>query len=185
MTIDPVGTQWFPMRVAFHHELRIREELTRLDIEHYLPLKWEQRTYGGHLRRVQVPAMNIIFVHATKEDITRMKMYNEELAYLRYIKCCHPCITRKIYPSEIITIPHREMNSFIQATEIDDERVCYLTYTDFLCKEGRKVRVIDGDFMGVEGEIKRIKKSRCVVVCLRGIAAVAIQVPFEHLEFIE
>lgn len=86
---------------------------------------------------------------------------------------------------EIVTVPDREMNSFIQATKIDDERVSYLTYSDFLDKEGRKVRVAAGDFMGVEGEIKRIKKNRCVVVCLRGIAAVAIQVPFDQLEFIE
>lgn len=78
------------MRVAYHHELRIRDELVRLGVEHYLPLKWEQRTYAGHLRRVQVPALNIIFVHHVQEGITKMKMYNAELAYLRYIKVAPP-----------------------------------------------------------------------------------------------
>jgi hypothetical protein len=173
------------MRVAYHHELRIRDELIRLGVEHYLPLKWEQRTYAGHLRRVRVPALNIIFVHHIQEGITKMKMYNAELAYLRYIKVAPPSIKNADNFREIVTVPDREMNSFIQATQIDDDRVCYLTYSDFLDKEGRKVRVSAGDFMGVEGEIKRIKKNRCVVVCLRGIAAVAIQVPFENLEFIE
>ena len=101
-----------------------------------------------------------------------MKMYNEELAYLR-----------SIIGTDIITVPDREMNNFIQATQTDDERLHYLNYTDFLNKEGRKVRVIAGDFMGIEGEIKRIKKDRCVVVLIRGIAAVALQIPFSDLEF--
>lgn len=185
MTINPADIHWFPLRVAYHHELRIRDELVRLGVEHYLPLKWEQRTYAGHLRRVQVPALNIIFVHNTQAEITKMKMYNAELAYLRYIKNAPPSIKNADNFCEIVTVPDHAMSSFIQATKIDDERVCYLTYSDFLDKEGRKVHVAAGDFMGIEGEIKRIKKSRCVVVCLRGIAAVAIQVPFEHLEFIE
>ena len=172
MPVISSPVHWFPLRVAYHHELRIRDELVRLGVEHYLPLKWEQRTLGGHLRRVQVPALNIIFVHATQEEITQMKMYNEELAYLRYI-----------IGTDIITVPDREMNNFIQATQTDDERLRYLTYTDFLNKEGHKVRVIAGDFMGIEGEIKRIKKDRCVVVLIRGIAAVALQIPFSDLEF--
>ena len=87
--------------------------------------------------------------------------------------------------SEVMTVPDREMDSFIKATQNADDRLQYLVYSDFLDKAGRKVRVIDGDFSGVEGEIKRIHKDRVVVVCIRGIAAVAIQIPFSQLEFIE
>ena len=86
--------------------------------------------------------------------------------------------------SEIMTVPDREMDAFIKVTRHPDVRLQYLVYTDFLDKEGRKVKVIDGDFAGVEGQIKRIRKDRCVVVCIRGVAAVALQIPFEQLEFI-
>ena len=169
------------MRVANHRELRVRDELQRLDIEHYLPLKWGQRVYGGHIRRVQVPALNMIFVHSSQEEITKQKMFNAELSYLRYkMNVSHDENT----PSEVIVVPDREMNSFIQATKNADERLEYLTYTDFLDKEGKKVKIIDGDFAGIEGEIKRIRKTRCVVVCIRGIAAVALQIPFNQLKFI-
>ena len=170
------------MRVTYHREFRVRDELQRLHIEHYLPLKWDQRIYGGHIRKVLVPALNIIFVRSTQDEITRQKMFNDELSYLRYkMNVCHDEET----PSEIMTVPDREMNNFMMVTQRDDERVEYLTYTDFLDKEGRKVKVVDGDFAGVEGQIKRIRKDRVVVVCIRGITAVALQIPFNQLEFIK
>lgn len=170
------------MRVAFHRELRIRDELCRLGVEHFLPLKWVQRTYGDHLRRIQVPALNYVFVHASQETITQFKMYNKELSYLRYKLITHHDTS---LPEEIMTVPDREMQNFMRVTQVAGDDVQYLTCSDFLKKEGRKVRIVGGDFMGVEGKIKRIKKDRCVVVCLQDIAAVAIHVPFEHLEFIE
>jgi len=181
MPLDRTSTYWFPMRVACHRELRVRDELQRLSIEHYLPLKWSQRTYGGQLRSVQVPAINYIFVHSSQQSITDLKMYNKELAYMRYkMNACHD----GSIPAEIMTVSDREMNNFMLVTRNGDEQLEYLTYTDFFEKEGRKVQIIDGVFAGVEGEIKRIKKDRCVVVTIKGIAAVAMQVPFSHLKFI-
>ncbi len=169
------------MRVANHRELRVRDELQRLEIEHFLPVKWGQRTYGGHLRRVQVPALNMVFVHSTQQEITRQKMFNQELSYLRYkMNTCHSGETK----SEIMTVSDREMNNFMHVAQHGDDRVEYLEYTDFIDKEGKKVRIVDGDFAGVEGEIKRIRKDRVVVVCIRGVAAVALQIPFNQLEFI-
>lgn len=176
---------WFPMRVAYHHELRIRDELLKLNIEHYLPLKWELRTYGDNMRRLLVPALNIIFIRSRKEDITKMKMYNKELTYLRYIKNTFSSTNKQDTDSDITIVPDCEMNSFMLATNQGEEQPQYLRYTDFLEKEGRKVRVIKGNFVGVEGKIKRIQRDRCVVVCLRGIAAVAIHVPFNQLQFLD
>lgn len=169
------------MRVAYHHELKVRDELLRLNIEHYLPVKFSQRLMGGHIRRVQAPVLNIIFVHSTQDEITQKKMYNEELSYMRYMT--NVCQSEEAV-SEIMTVSDREMDNFIKATRNDDDRIRYLAYTDFLDKEGRKVKVVDGDFYGVEGEIKRIHKDRVVVVCIRGIAAVALQIPFNQLEFL-
>ena len=181
MAIDQTIVQWFPMRVAYHREFQVRDELQRLSVEHFLPLKWSLRTYGGHLRRVQVPALNYIFVHSSQQAITELKMYNKELTNMRYKMNVHHDGS---VPADIMTVSDKEMNNFMLATLHADHQLKYLTYTDFFEKEGRKVRIADGNFMGVEGEIKRIKKDRCVVVTIRGIAAVALQVPFDQLEFI-
>ena len=157
MPIDHTKLYWFPLRVANHREFRIRDELSRLAIE--------------------------IFVHATQETITTQKMFNSELSYLRYKM--NVVDDGEGAHTEIMTVPDREMDAFIKVTRCSDARLQYLVYTDFLDKEGRKVKVIDGDFAGVEGQIKRIRKDRCVVVCVRGVAAVALQIPFEQLEFIK
>lgn len=159
----------------------MRDELQRLEIEHYLPLKWGRRLYGGHFKRVQVPALNLIFVHSSQEEITHQKMFNRELAYLRYkMNRCHDDES----VSDIMTVSEREMKNFMLVTQQSDAPIEYLTYTDFLDKESRHVRVVDGDFVGVEGVIKRIKKDRCVVVTIKGLAAVALQIPFSQLEFV-
>jgi transcription antitermination factor NusG len=64
--------------------------------------------------------------------------------------------------------------------------VRHLTYSDYLDKQGKRVRIIDGNFAGVEGVIKRIKRDRIVVVLLKGIAAVAItQLPPSFIELID
>ena len=181
MPIDRNDVHWFPLRVAFHRELRVRDELERLKVEHYLPLMWVQRTVGGHTKRLQVPALNLIFIRSTQEAITEMKMFNPELSCLRYkMNVCHGSDA----PAEVMTVPDHDMKCFMLATRRVDERVQYLTYSDFLDKAGKKVQVIDGDFAGVEGKIKRIKKDRVVVVALKGIAAVSVQIPFNQLKFL-
>jgi len=46
--------------------------------------------------------------------------------------------------------------------------------------------VTDGDFAGVEGTIKRVKKNKCVVVQIENVAAVAIAfLPAAFLETLE
>jgi hypothetical protein len=55
-----------------------------------------------------------------------------------------------------------------------DDRVFYIDNLDFAGKPGQKVKVVEGDFAGVEGTIKRIKKNKCIVVQIDNVAAVAI-----------
>ena len=45
---------------------------------------------------------------------------------------------------------------------------------DFAGKPGQRVKVVEGDFAGVDGTIKRVKKNKCVVVQIENVAAVAI-----------
>ena len=77
------------------------------------------------------------------------------------------------------------MEDFIRISSIHDDRVMFLEYNDYLRHVGKRVRIIEGQFAGVEGVIKRIKNNRRVVVQIEGIAAVAITyVPTRALEFL-
>jgi transcription antitermination factor NusG len=61
----------------------------------------------------------------------------------------------------------------------------FLDYKEFIGKEGRRVRINEGAFAGVEGVIKRIKRNKHVVVQIEGVTAVAITfVPSSYLSII-
>lgn len=87
---------------------------------------------------------------------------------------------------EIIRVPDRQMEDFMRVASIDDDRVMFLDYNDFVAGPGRRVKVTEGFFAGVEGTVKRIKNNRHVVVQIEGVAAVAIAyVPAKCLVSVE
>ena len=45
---------------------------------------------------------------------------------------------------------------------------------DFAGRPSKRVKVVAGDFTGIEGVIKRVKRNKCVVVQIEGVVAVAI-----------
>ena len=166
---------WFPMRVTYSRELTAKAFLESLGIECFIPMHYEY-VEGKHPRhRKLVPAVkNLIFIHSTRGHITEMKMFKKEMASLRYM--LHPILDKEshILRHEILTVPDKQMENFIRVASVGDNRVFYIENLDFAGKPGQRVRVTDGDFAGVEGVIKRIKKNKCVVVQIEGVAAVAI-----------
>ena len=76
--------------------------------------------------------------------------------------------------TEIITIPDRQMDNFIKVASVQDDRIFYLDYEEVQNISGKRCKIIEGYFAGVEGTIKRISKNKRVVVQIEGVAAVAI-----------
>lgn len=61
---------WFPMRVTYQREMKVKAELDRLGIENFVPMSYKvvesQNDGDMELRRVLVPAIsNLIFVWST------------------------------------------------------------------------------------------------------------------------
>ncbi len=164
--------QWFPMRVTYHRELKIKKYLDELDIESFIPMHYELINTKDGRKRVLCPAIhNLIFIRSSQERITELKMTRKEFEPLRYMMN-----NRKITGDgkTILRVSDKEMDNFIRVVSVQDDSVMYLDYSDFIGKEGKRVRVNEGPFAGVEGVIKRIKKNKHVVVQIEGVAAVAI-----------
>lgn len=175
---------WFPMRVTYNRELKVKASLDQLNIKTFLPIKTKLVERNGHRHFEQVPAIhNLLFVHSTRDTLTGLKMTEDDFSPLRYM------MTRPLDPSirpQIIHIPEREMENFIRVASITDDRVMFLDYSDVAHKVGRRVIITEGDFAGIEGTVKRVKKNRHVVIQLEGVAAVALAyVPSSHLKFLE
>lgn len=165
---------WFPMRVTYQREMKVKAELDRLGIENFVPMRYKvmesQNDGDSELRRMLVPAINnLIFVRSTKERVSELKRTNEVLEPLRYMmdrtaSCEHT----------IMTVADREMENFMRVTSRTDDSVMFLDEETVVGKEGKRVEIMGGAFEGVTGVIRRVKRRKRVVVEIEGVASVAI-----------
>lgn len=159
--------------------MQIKRFLEELNIECFVPMKYEldeSESLGGEKL---VPAIhNLIFIRSTQDIITRLKTERMEFAPLRYMMC-----RSQEGNLQIMKVPEKQMEDFIRVTESRDRDVFYVSSSNYINAIGRKVRITAGQFQGVVGVIKRIKRNRCVVVKIQGVAAVAIaHVPSRFVE---
>ena len=165
---------WFPMRVTYQREMKVKAELDRLGIENFVPLRYKvveaQNDGDTELRRVLVPAINnLIFVRSTQERVNELKRRNEVLEPLRYMMdhtatCEHT----------IMTVADREMENFMRVASRTDDSVMFLDNETIVGKEGKRVEIMGDAFEGVTGLIRRVKRCKRVVVAIEGVASVAI-----------
>ena len=165
---------WFPMRVTYQREMKVKAELDRLGIENFVPMRYKvvERQNDGdtELRRVLVPAINnLIFVRSTQERLSELKQTNEVLEPLRYMMDRTASLEHAI-----MTVADREMENFMRVASRTDDSVMFLDEETVVGKEGKRVEIMGGAFEGVTGVIRRVKRCKRVVVEIEGVASVAI-----------
>ena len=165
---------WFPMRVTYQREMKVKAELDRLGIENFVPMRYKvmesQNDGDTELRRELVPAINnLIFVRSAQERVSELKQTNEVLEPLRYM------MDRTASQEHaIMTVADREMENFMRVASRTDDSVMFLDNETVVGKEGKRVEIMDGVFEGVTGVIRRVKRCKRVVVEIEGVASVAI-----------
>jgi transcription antitermination factor NusG len=164
---------WYPMRVTYNRQLRVKENLDRLGVENFLPMREHTERRNGRIRHSRRPAIsNLIFVRSTMERITKLKHTDPVAALMRYMT--RRPVDRPDAPAEILTVPEREMDNFIKATSGPESEYTYLRPDELRGHEHGRVLICSGPFAGVEGTIKRIHGTRHVVIELNGIGGVCI-----------
>ena len=165
---------WFPMRVTYQREMKVKAELDRLGIENFVPMRYKvvesQNDGDTELRRVLVPAINnLIFVWSTQERVSELKRRNEVLEPLRYMMD-HTAASEH----SIMTVADRKMENFMRVASRTDDSVMFLDNETVVGKEGKRVEIMGGAFEGVTGVIRRVKRCKRVIVEMEGVASVAI-----------
>ena len=162
---------WFPMRVTYQREMKVKAELDRLEIENFVPMTYklvDADTDCPH--RELVPAINnLIFVRSSQERISRLKTSDEVLEPLRYMM---DHTAQKAHT--IMTVPDGKMHNFMRVASKTDDSVMFLDEETVVGKEGKRVEIMGGAFEGVKGVIRRVKRCKRVVVEIEGVASVAI-----------
>ena len=147
---------WFPMRVTYSRELKVKAELDRLEIENFVPMTFkliDDDTDNPH--RELVPAINnLIFVRSTQERISHLKSSNKVLHLLRYML---DQTAQKAHT--IMTIADRQMENFMRVASGPLQRGMQLTTREDLLRQGFSknhkafaLRVIFESFYGCAGK---------------------------------
>ena len=165
---------WFPMRVTYQREMKVKAELDRLGIENFVPMRYKvvesQSDGDAELRRELMPAINnLIFVRSTQERVSELKRTNEVLEPLRYMMDRTASLEHAI-----MTVADREMVNFMRVASRTDDSVMFLDNETVVGKEGKRVEIMGGAFEGVTGVVRRVKRCKRVVVEIEGVASVAI-----------
>ena len=174
---------WFPMRVTYQREMKVKAELDRLGIENFVPMTYKMVDADtDNPCRKLVPAIrNLIFVRSTQERISGLKSSNKTLEPLRYM-----IDQTAQQPHTIMTVPDRQMQNFMRVASRTDDSVMFLDEDCVVGKEGKHVIITGGAFEGVTGVIRRVKRCKRVVVEIEGVTSVAIAfVPAVWLKEIE
>lgn len=171
--IDKTQVNWFPMRVTYGRELKVKAFLDAMDVENFLPMKTAVSKVGHRIVKKRVPALsNLIFVHDSMEHITQLKQTQLGAEPLRYmvrqtLDPLHEC-------NEVIVVPERQMDNFLRVAAGPEDEYTYLMPAELKGREQGSVVIVSGPFKGVEGVIKRIHGNKQVVVELEGLGGITI-----------
>ena len=167
---------WYPMYVSYCKELKVKEALEKEGVTCYLPMIERTTRVGKKIVHSEEPIVhNLIFVYSDRDQLRHLKMFNRACSYMQFMSI-RPRNDEQT--SVVLTVPERQMNQFMRAMGVDDPngQRTYLHYTDYLGREGQRVRFVRGVFAGVEGTIKRIKNNRHMVIALPHVGALAISI---------
>jgi transcription antitermination factor NusG len=134
----------------------------------------EEKIVGTQIVRKQKPLIGrLLFVNCPMDELVHYKYQNNDW-FMYY---------RAPEGSDPGAVKDSEMKAFMLVTSIQDGNLRVLGEDRPEYHQGDKVRVIAGVYKGAEGYIKRIRRSRDLLVCVEGVTVVAIsKVPPEYLE---
>jgi transcription antitermination factor NusG len=177
--------EWYALRLYFSGPkkmLRVKEIMDSHDIENFMPTKHViQENENGSPKRVLVPAISDLIIIKAPADIlyTLKAEHPGELQNLVY--------RRNLYRdgswSSPIIVPDRDMREFMGAVSGHEDSLEYLDIKSLEGKTGRPVRIIAGQFKGVEGILKRVDKNRAMILPLAN--GVNMKITITHASDIE
>ncbi|MDR2383080.1 MAG: UpxY family transcription antiterminator [Prevotellaceae bacterium] len=163
---------WYAARVKYRTEKKIKTFLEEKAIGHFIPFRtifWERK--GKRIRREKPVISCVIFVKT--DYLTALSIPANLGLSVSYI---YNSDTKRFQ-----VIPEKQMQDFMFLLDFSESSVMRISNTNL--KRGDRVRVIKGDFAGIEGELIRVRGHKRVVVRLEGIFSLATTyIPHEYLE---
>lgn len=144
-----------------------------MDIEYYLPTRMVVTQLKYRRKRSEVPVIrNLIFVRATKQtacDISNI--YGVQLFYMK-----------DLFSHSMLVVPNKQMEDFMFVMDLNPDGV---SFDNDSLAVGNKVKVVKGDFSGIEGEVATDANKTYVVIRIKGLLSASVKVPKSYLKIIK
>ena len=170
---------WFAARTRDKQEFAVRRFLDKLkseenlDIDYYLPTRIVISQLKYRRKRSEVPVIrNLIFICATKQvacDISNV--YSAQLFYMKDLST-----------HSMLIVPNKQMEDFMFVMDLNPDGVSFDTEPFAI---GNKVKVVKGDFCGIEGVIATESNKTYVVIRIKGVLVASVKVPKSYLKMIK
>jgi len=159
---------WFAARTRHGQEIGVRNRLSMLGVEHFIPTEEGRSTRGN--RKIEKPMINsLVFLRTTKNEACALA--NERALPVRYMI---DCATRSL-----LVVPDKQMEDFRRVLDFSLEEGGLVE--EPLCL-GDRVRVIKGVLCGVEGYVVELHGKTYVVVRLLESIFAKARIPRSWLE---
>ena len=179
------GLKWYIIKATYGREKQGADYLASKGIKTISPsvtkIKADDES-DESVKEYSLP--NLFFAQGTEQTLKPLVERNPEADYLRFY--CRYYNEGGKRRRQIITIPQTQMNSFLKICEAKD--LDMRIYNEVIHKfdKGKRVRVIEGPYQGVEGRAIRIFGQQRVGVVIDDIlTAVTSYVPSAYLEKVE
>lgn len=176
--------QWYVLRATYNRVEKGLDILKSAMAYTYLPKRLTLKRIGAKNKRQWEPLLpNMVFVYSSQDVIEKTFRDNKSLAHYRFYRDKTQQINGCDGKHPPIVIPYEDMMNFIRLTSIENEHIRLVAPEHCHYKSGDRVRIVDGDFIDVEGRVARIAGQQRVVVEMRGICLVATAyIPSAFLE---
>ena len=169
---------WFAARTRDKQEFTVRKSLDRLkseehlELDYYLPTRIVISQLKYRRKRSEVPVIrNLIFIYATKQTACDLSnVYGVRLYYMK-----------DLFTHSMLVVPNKQMEDFIFIMDLNPDGVSFDSEPFAI---GNKVKVIKGDFSGIEGEIATQANKTYVIIRIKGVLVASIRVPKSYLKLI-
>ena len=192
--LDESVLHWFPMRIRHSSLPRLTLMLQRLEaqkqqlaeehilLDAYAPMRFikvsmTKMDFAPYL-------LNFVFVRSTFGSLVKLKSNQELFEPLRFVM--HPAYDERFNRrDEVVYVSDKVMADYRRVTEAENDNVIFLRDLQYALKPSQAVQIIEGDFSGVVGRIKRVRGKRCVVLTVSDSQAAAIvDVHRNHLRYL-
>ena len=165
---------WYAVKIKYQTEKKMKAWLDEQTIENFIPFHTVLIERDGRKIKKEKPIVpGLLFIRT--DFHTARSLPSESKIKMVYL--------RNLENHQMLIVPDKQMQDFMFLLDFSESAV---RIENTQLKRGDRVRVIKGDFAGIEGELVRFKGHKRVVVRLEGLFSLATTyIPGAYLEKIE